>query len=221
MGVTLIRLALIGALFASAAAVSAEASTVLNFDTTRGRGGDTGYVYGDYQEKGFTVLADECTDNNTCFVTSGSFANSIDKTGAALVTQINPATVTVLKDDGSAFRLDSINIADFYGNYSGLGKATDTVRFTFTFADGSSNLVNYSIANTPFQSVTLNTLTFNLAPLASFSFLPLDGSQIQFDNITLSDATSAVPEAATWAMMVAGFGLTGASLRRRRSVAIA
>jgi hypothetical protein len=215
----MIRLAFIGGLLASCVAVSTEAATVLNFDATRGPGGDTGYIYGDYQEKGFILTPDECTDTNTCFVTSGSFANSLDKTGAALATQINPATVTVLKDDGAAFRLNAIDIADFYGNFYGLAQPTDTIRFTFSFADGTSSLVSYSIANTSGQWVTPNTLTFDLAPLTAFSFLPLNGSQIQFDNVTLSDGAAAVPEAATWAMMVAGFGLTGAKLRRRRQIA--
>jgi hypothetical protein len=35
------------------------------------------------------------------------------------------------------------------------------------------------------------------------------------DNVVLS--TGAVPEPATWAMMIAGFGIAGASLRRRKS----
>lgn len=35
-----------------------------------------------------------------------------------------------------------------------------------------------------------------------------------------SDAISAVPEPATWALMLAGFGLTGAAMRRRRRSAV-
>jgi hypothetical protein len=212
------RLLSLVAMLAFSFAASAEATTILNFDSTRGRDGGTGYVYGDYQEQGFTVTADECTgSDNTCFVTSGSFANSLDKTGAALATQVNPATVTVLKDDGGPFVLDSLAVADFYGNIFSVGKPTDTVRFTFTFADGTFTTVNYDIANTPGQNLTTNLLTFDLAPLTAFSFIPLGGAQIQFDNITLSDpAAAAVPEASTWAMMIVGFGLTGTALRRRR-----
>ena len=213
------RLVSLAAMLIVSLAASAEATTVLNFDQTRGRNGDTGYVQGDYEEKGFTLTADECTDSdNTCFVTSGSFANSIDKNGAALVTQVNPATVTVLNDNGSPFLLNSLVVADYYGNYSGLGQATDTIRFTFSFADGTSSMAMYSIANTPGQFVTPNLLTFNLAPLSAFSFLPLGGAQIQFDNITLG-APAAVPEASVWAMMIAGFGLSGAAMRRRRRAA--
>ena len=216
------RLVPLAAMLAFSLAASAEAATVLNFDSTRGRNGDTGYVYGDYQEQGFTVTPDECTaTDNTCFVTSGSFASSLDRTGAALATQINPATVTVLKDDGSPFLLNSILLADFYGNIFGVGRPTDTVRFTFTFADGTFSMADYMIANTAGQNLTPNLLTFDLAPLTAFSFVPLAGNQIQFDNITLSDpaAPAAVPEASAWAMMIAGFGLIGATLRRRRRTA--
>ena len=38
-------------------------------------------------------------------------------------------------------------------------------------------------------------------------------NSFEFDNI----ATGAVPEPATWAMMIAGFGLVGSTLRRRRT----
>jgi hypothetical protein len=38
-----------------------------------------------------------------------------------------------------------------------------------------------------------------------------------FDNVA-SHAVEGVPEPASWAMLIAGFGLTGAALRRRRSV---
>lgn len=47
------------------------------------------------------------------------------------------------------------------------------------------------------------------------------GTQTAFgpalDNVTVS----AIPEAATWAMMIAGMGLSGAALRRRRATALA
>lgn len=46
-------------------------------------------------------------------------------------------------------------------------------------------------------------------------------NQIAFDDITLGSATAgggAVPEPATWAMMMLGFGTVGATLRRRAKV---
>lgn len=43
-------------------------------------------------------------------------------------------------------------------------------------------------------------------------------NQIAFDDITLGSATpgGVVPEPATWAMMLVGFGMMGASMRYRR-----
>ena len=56
----------------------------------------------------------------------------------------------------------------------------------------------------------------------------VSGRQIvTLDNITYTlpggeggnGETPAVPEPASWAMLIAGFGLTGAMMRRRRAVA--
>lgn len=45
-------------------------------------------------------------------------------------------------------------------------------------------------------------------------------NQTGFDNVTFgSDRPGAIPEPATWAMMITGFGMAGAVLRRRRQVA--
>lgn len=45
-----------------------------------------------------------------------------------------------------------------------------------------------------------------------------DGYYAGIDNLDFS-ATAGVPEPASWALMIAGFGMTGASLRRRRVLA--
>nr|WP_310522913.1 PEPxxWA-CTERM sorting domain-containing protein [Polymorphobacter sp.] len=46
---------------------------------------------------------------------------------------------------------------------------------------------------------------------------------VGYDNITLGSITAGggVPEPASWALLIAGFGLTGAAMRRRRNVAVA
>lgn len=43
------------------------------------------------------------------------------------------------------------------------------------------------------------------------------GDDIRVDNVLLEVAVAVVPEPATWAMMIAGFGLAGAGLRRHRN----
>ncbi|WP_309643928.1 PEPxxWA-CTERM sorting domain-containing protein [Phenylobacterium sp.] len=45
------------------------------------------------------------------------------------------------------------------------------------------------------------------------------GAKIKAD-FTLTQLPSAVPEPATWAMMITGFGLAGTALRRRRATAV-
>lgn len=61
------------------------------------------------------------------------------------------------------------------------------------------------VSDTPFT-----TLSFSIAPFQS----PLD--TIGIDNLVFSAAVPAVPEPATWAMLIAGFGAAGTALRRRR-----
>jgi len=55
----------------------------------------------------------------------------------------------------------------------------------------------------------------------SVEFVNFDFGLTGFDDIglTLADAHSAAPEPAAWALMIGGFGLAGAALRRRRSLA--
>lgn len=45
------------------------------------------------------------------------------------------------------------------------------------------------------------------------------GNSFEVDNLATTPI-SPIPEPATWAMMITGFGLVGASLRRRKSVAV-
>lgn len=47
-----------------------------------------------------------------------------------------------------------------------------------------------------------------------------DAAGLRFQNFSYETVGGVVPEPASWAMMIAGFGLAGASLRRRRSVAL-
>ena len=61
--------------------------------------------------------------------------------------------------------------------------------------------------------------SWNGAGLGSFDrlvFSANEGGGFQLDNVNVA---AAVPEASTWAMLIAGFGLVGATMRRRRLVA--
>jgi hypothetical protein len=77
-------------------------------------------------------------------------------------------------------------------------------------AAGGSNTSWSTYTTNDFAAAAGSVLTFRAAG-NSDSF----GGYV--DNISLS---TAVPEPATWAMMIVGFGFTGAAMRRRKAVAI-
>lgn len=57
-------------------------------------------------------------------------------------------------------------------------------------------------------------------PIKSWTLTGVAGDYIFIDNISFPGAAG-VPEASTWAMLVAGFGLVGAASRRRRHTIVA
>jgi PEP-CTERM motif len=83
-----------------------------------------------------------------------------------------------------------------------------------TFGDNSSQLFGITRNANSFFGLTSDKL------IKSISFGPGGGTTTStsfvFDNLTIGAAGAGVPEPATWAMMIVGFGLIGASARRRR-----
>lgn len=124
---------------------------------------------------------------------------------------------------------------------SGLSIGT-TYNLTFIMASeyiGSDHL-RVSVdggAGTIFTATPWNGAVWDNWESKSFSFVATSSSEnIQFDtiglnadgrsfdvgldNVSLLSATGAVPEPATWAMMLMGFGLMGFGLRNRRKQAV-
>ena len=108
--------------------------------------------------------------------------------------------------------------------------------FDFTFSGGAFDLVGFDISDTGFGSVgtltgydamnnvvatnifagdTLGTLTFEGFNSISRLRLVDTVNHFSIDNLVLN-AAAAVPEPSTWAMMLFGFGMVGASMRYRR-----
>jgi len=67
----------------------------------------------------------------------------------------------------------------------------------------------------PVLSFDANNIFLNFANITQTT---LPGTQYRY-NVTFAAATGAVPEPATWAMMLMGFGAVGFAMRRRQSVA--
>lgn len=122
------------------------------------------------------------------------------------------SVTTVSAEGGALFTLESFDFSDAFDF------ADDPIQVDFTF-NTTSGVVNY----TAFADFTpgMQTETFNISGISSFSFVT-SGSffgedTIQTDNwvYSLDDTGPSVPEPATWAMMIGGFALAGAAMRRR------
>jgi hypothetical protein len=88
--------------------------------------------------------------------------------------------------------------------------AASVIPFSYTNASGTTNT---ALSLDPF--VGLQTFDLNLAGVTSFS-LGQSSTYFQLDNIVFDASTRALAEPSTWAMMMLGFGLVGATMRRRK-----
>jgi PEP-CTERM motif/Protein of unknown function (DUF642) len=77
----------------------------------------------------------------------------------------------------------------------------------------TTRLVDNNLVTT-FERFSFNFIGASSATRLSFNLDPAFDSE-NVDGV-LDNVTAAVPEPATWAMMIAGFGFAGAALRRRR-----
>ncbi|MEN2785620.1 PEPxxWA-CTERM sorting domain-containing protein [Sphingomonas qilianensis] len=191
----------------------AHAATTLDFDALRNKS-STSYTYvtGPYKEDGFTLTASNCQgrDKSGCFAAVQPY-KSMDKVGASLFTQFVSPTVTVKSDDGAAFVFQSIDFSEYFDN-GAYNPFSTNVNFSFVFQDGTLGTAARTFSTA--GKFLPTTFAFDLAPVTSVSWTPVTGSGVQFDNIVLG-AVAAVPEPATWAMMLMGFGMIGGAARRR------
>ena len=128
---------------------------------------------------------------------------------------------------------------------TGLGSTTYATSFSFTFLKGVSGVIDTTPSPSPFGyniftrftnltdgvawdvSYSANEVTFTAPTMASkldvgdnffvnIAFTgPIDPKKFSFAGLWDEEPVTAVPEPATWAMLVSGFALLGASLRRR------
>lgn len=86
-----------------------------------------------------------------------------------------------------------------------------------TFTGGSSGIAPASGNPSDANSNRIVTFAINGADSTSLAKLRFSSGQnaFEFDNLNVRE----VPEPATWAMMIAGFGLVGGALRRRSTTA--
>lgn len=108
------------------------------------------------------------------------------------------------------------------GNFTGHGATSLSLAAdddALVFLDGKYLGGQPGVHGTTFSTVNLGTLTGTHNLKVFYADRAQVGAQLQLEGIGLDDLTPGVPEPATWAMMLLGFGGMGAVLRRRRTVA--
>jgi len=114
-------------------------------------------------------------------------------------------TMTVEQFDGGAFHLQS-----FLAGISWYSSAvTADINYSFDLAAGGTSTGAFTIGR-GFQSFTFD------ADIRKATFTGLPDGYVAIDNLQADFATPNVPEPATWAMMLGGFGAVGGALRVRR-----
>ncbi|XHR99425.1 hypothetical protein ACFB49_10210 [Sphingomonas sp. DBB INV C78] len=200
-------------LAATAVAAPAYASTVIDFDNFGT------YAGGAYHEDGFVLSGNFCNSTTGKCLNAVAPGSSIDSDGVSVQKASGAATTfTMQREDGAAFQFGSLE----FGKLSTAGSTySSTYQFFFTLADADQTVVTkyFTFLHSNPTPITAHLATFDgLGDILKFTFRN-QSTAGQFDNITLLPATAAaVPEPATWAMMISGFGLVGGAMRRRAKV---
>ena len=144
---------------------------------------------------------------------TGNFANEPSASTIAFFLTGSAATMNVAAgfDTGFSFFYSAFQDS-FVTVYSGLN-STGTVLATLNL------LTNYNnggcVGDPTGAACHWDAVGVTFAGIAHSVDFGGVANQAGFDNITLGSASPSVPEPATWALMIGGFAMTGAAMRRR------
>lgn len=183
----------------------AMSATIVNGDFENGlagwsKTGTVNAVFGSAYADGVGTIATQAQRENTYAFFGGGNVTSINTLSQSFATVIGKTY---------SFSFEAVDV----------GGGTQDVSYNFGGQTGSTDLTfanNFSLARTFTGSFVASATTSTVA-FTNSSFA--DGTDVALDNVIVSVA--GVPEAGTWAMLIAGFGAIGAAQRRRRSVTIA
>jgi len=148
---------------------------------------------------------------------TGNSYNSGGRTGFEYVMTGSEVVnlVTILKRaDAGVFSLAGFDYHGWNNNFS------PSIFIEGVKAGGGVVSQTFALTNTFQQPWHTATVLDQFTDLVEVRFGSASNRVMAIDNINLSHA-AAVPEPATWAMMLLGFGGIGAAVRRRRAVAFA
>lgn len=144
------------------------------------------------------------------------------------MTDLGVDSATLTFDLGGAYQLSSLDVWNYNFGTEGYASTLDRAAKAFTVSLSTDGVNFTQVLAGQFSRGTgqaLGAETFGLSGLGRYVQIGLSGNHQQdpatygYSPVGLSEvrfAGSAVPEPATWAMMIAGFGLVGGALRSRR-----
>lgn len=172
-----------------------------------------------------TIAKDSPVAASGLFVQSGLNGTFSFLTTSA-ITVSGPGLITTTYAAGSNLLSGSFNNGNFVGNIGGTsgssfasGPAGTNIVFTSDFLDFSS-----AVSLDRAQSLTAVSGAFGKHAGINgslSSFRAVVGGQFSSDPVPLVNAVAGVPEPASWAMMLIGFGLVGVATRRRTRGSVA
>ena len=203
-------------IIAAAAMTFATAANAVTFSSTAGAP-DPGVGPGE------TVLVDFDSALPAGYAVSGDFGLTTGSTGAAAapagdasqyfyVSSAIPTGIATLSTPGLK------RISFYWGSI-------DTYNFVDVLGPGGTTLLSVSGSMLPPANgdqgagITNRRVFFTAAPGETITGLRFTSTGVAFELDTIGG--SAVPEPATWGLLVMGFGLVGLSARRRRPVVAA
>ena len=189
-------------LAAAAAAVSSPAlaaTTVLDFN------GHSNTIFGaPIVQSGFQLGNIAGDEQHFHLIDSAQYG--LPSNGTSALLNDRDTSIFLRAFDGSAFSLSSVDVGAAFNN--GPASSLTISGFFNGLLTGSFTVANLGGYQTVSPSGFLNVDRIVFDGVGG-------GGGFELDNISLA-AASAVPEPATWAMMLLGFGLIGSSLRTRR-----
>jgi hypothetical protein len=202
-----------------------------------------GHAFKPLAAAALVALAFPAVAATTVYTTSASFLANV-AAGAYLETfNSSQPNAAVFSYSGSGFAYNATSSGlEMYGPAGFIGTSSPETSLTLTFTAGNPTAVGGNFYNTDFSDafvsspVTLTlsdgtTRTYTPAtiggtytgfistvPIVSLTFAaPGVGLYASLDNLTVGLSAMPIPEASTYAMLMAGLGIVGFMARRRRA----